>query len=301
MGLETEAVSYRLQWLTELVQRTWRLLENRQQPLWTKTAERSRQIRRSERLLPRTKTDDIAKLRTRAVAEIEDDVVEILDAIEKTTSGLLAASFQPQNFDRTAKFIEPSGADPFGVAFTPNQLRQRQATDELAESAETTKWVAVYSRSSLVDLRMAAHETTDAERFAQRAIVTREVAFRAESGNVEARRLKVEIETLLRLNPSPQAQAGLDLLAELRFLGMAVATSRDALSSGAIDRSPSMAAGYREQKLRGKSAEAGEHFWHMTTNHLGQTMLRDAQTGRPLGENPHPPHGAPVPPPTSDG
>jgi len=299
MGLETQPAPYRLQWLTELVQRTWKFLE-RQQALWVKTEERKRSIQKSERLNPRTKTDDISKFRNDAVRDIEHDVVGIVDAISKATAGPLAESFKPENFDRTARFVEPGRADPFGVELSLDQLRQRQATDELAESAAVSKWTSVYSRSSLVDLRQAAHETTDARRYAQRAIVTREVAFRAESGNAEARRLKAELDTLLRMNPSPESEQGQALLAELRFLGGAVETSRDALKSGTIDRSPSMVSGWREEKLR-LGGQAAEHFWHMHTNHLGQTMLRDSITGRPLGENPTPPFGAPVPPPGDEG
>lgn len=299
MGLETQPAPYRLQWLEALVQRTWKFLEGRQQPLWVKTEERARQIQRSERLVPRTKADDIAKLRNDATRDIEDDVVGILDAIARATSGALANSFRPEVFDRTAVFNEPGRVDPFGAELSLDQLRQRQATDALVESAEVTKWTTLYSRSPLADLLQAAHETTDSQRYAQRAIVTREVAFRAES-SPEARRLQAEVTTLLKMNPSPAAQSGLDLLAELRFLGGAVQTSRDALKGGTIDRSPSMAAGWREERLR-LGGQQAEHFWHMHTDHLGQVMLRDSISGRPLGENPTPPFGAPVPPPGDEG
>jgi len=110
--------------------------------------------------------------------------------------------------------------------------------------------------------------------------VFRETSLRAET-SVEARRLLVELKRLAELNPAPEVAAGEALLGELKMFGRAQTQSHFALKSGFVDESLGQVAGFREERLAGRS---GAH-WFMDVDSLGVHTLRNVH-GRKLGENP---------------
>jgi len=120
----------------------------------------------------------------------------------------------------------------------------------------------------------------------------REAQFRSESGNPEARRLAVELESFVRKNPPAPVVEGQSLVAEITLYARAIQQSMWALRSHRPDGSQMMVDAWNEERRGGRSGGN----WFMTTDALGEATLRTA-SGRRLGQNPPSENPVPVPPP----
>jgi len=246
---------------------------------WRATATRVQQIQARTELTGRAKGDMKNKIRAAAVLAQEPVYVAAQEAVANALAPEFAGAFEPLQYDRSSHFTEP-GRMPTLVPLTEQQLAEKSTSEVLMENSTAARWAAELSRTPLSDLKTLTLEASDAGRYAQRGAALRETSLRAET-SVEARRLLVELKRLAELNPAPEVTEGQALLGELKMFGRAQTQSHFALKSGFVDESMGQVAGFREERLAGRS---GSH-WYMTSDSLGVHSLRNVH-GRKLGENP---------------
>jgi len=256
--------------------------------------ELTRGIDRSEDLVPRAKADRKDKVALDTERDLEPLATEARELNDNVSSGEgeLGVASDVMAFLASARFIESNQPTPLGVERSLREQRELDARADLDNVQTAAAVTTELSRTPIGQLRAKATAAVEAAQWAIYFAIFREAQFRSESGDPEARRLAVELESFVRKNPPAPVVEGQTLVAEIAMYGRAIQQSMFALRSHRPDGSQMMVDAWNEERRAGRSGGN----WFMTQNSLGEVTLRTA-SGRRLGQNPPSENPVPVPPP----
>jgi len=255
--------------------------------------ELTRGIDRSEDFVPRAKADKKDKVALDTERDLEPAATEARELADNVSSGEgLGVASDVMAFLASARFVESNQPTPLGVERSLREQRELDARADL-DNVQTAAAVATrLSRRSIPQLRAESSAAIEAAQWALYDAIHGEAEFRSESGDPEARRLAIELESFIRKNLPLPVVEGTRLVDEIALFARAIQQSMWALRSHRPDGSRMMIDAFREERREGRSG----NNWLMQVDALGEVTLRTA-SGRRLGQNPPSEHPVPVPPP----